>query len=90
LNSTKWHSNKFIRGSYSFSSIKGDETNFTGKILSQPICAKGAELTMKPILYFAGEACHEKYFSTTHGAFLSGTEQAVKCAKAMANNEECA
>lgn len=31
-----------------------------------------------PILLFAGEACHDQYFSTAHGAFLSGTEQAVK------------
>lgn len=31
-----------------------------------------------PIVAFAGEACHEKYFSTAHGAFLSGMEQAQK------------
>lgn len=30
----------------------------------------------RPILLFAGEACHSKYFSTAHGAFLSGIEQA--------------
>lgn len=29
-----------------------------------------------PLVLFAGEACHEKYFSTAHGAFLSGMEQA--------------
>lgn len=31
-----------------------------------------------PILLFAGEACHDQYFSTAHGAFLSGIEQAAK------------
>lgn len=31
-----------------------------------------------PVLLFAGEACHEKFFSTAHGAFLSGMEQAKK------------
>lgn len=31
-----------------------------------------------PIVLFAGEACHDKYFSTAHGAFLSGMEQAEK------------
>lgn len=31
-----------------------------------------------PVVLFAGEACHEKYFSTAHGAFLSGMEQAQK------------
>ncbi|XP_058128469.1 uncharacterized protein LOC131270888 [Anopheles coustani] len=29
-------------------------------------------------IHFAGEACHERYFSTVHGAFLSGMEQAKK------------
>lgn len=27
---------------------------------------------------FAGEACHPKYFSTVHGAYQSGLEQAQK------------
>lgn len=31
-----------------------------------------------PIVLFAGEACHDKYFSTAHGAFLSGMEQVQK------------
>lgn len=31
-----------------------------------------------PVILFAGEACHQQYFSTAHGAFLSGIEQADK------------
>lgn len=31
-----------------------------------------------PIVLFAGEACHDKFFSTAHGAFLSGVEQSQK------------
>lgn len=31
-----------------------------------------------PVILFAGEACHQQYFSTAHGAFLSGIEQAQK------------
>lgn len=31
-----------------------------------------------PVILFAGEACHQQYFSTAHGAFLSGIEQAEK------------
>lgn len=34
-----------------------------------------------PVFLFAGEACHDKYFSTAHGAFLSGMEQAQKIIK---------
>lgn len=32
----------------------------------------------RPLLLFAGEAVHDQYFSTAHGAFLSGIEQASK------------
>jgi Flavin containing amine oxidoreductase len=50
--------------------------------LAQPIGHSDAtfpnDRTAKPVLCFAGEACHEQYFSTTHGAFLSGMEQAAK------------
>lgn len=28
-----------------------------------------------PLMVFAGEACHDKYYSTAHGAYLSGIEQ---------------
>lgn len=34
-----------------------------------------------PVVLFAGEACHDKYFSTAHGAFLSGMEQMNKILK---------
>uniref|UniRef100_A0A182PI88 Amine oxidase n=1 Tax=Anopheles epiroticus TaxID=199890 RepID=A0A182PI88_9DIPT len=39
-----------------------------------------ANVTVKPsaTIHFAGEACHERYFSTVHGAYLSGIEQAKK------------
>lgn len=30
------------------------------------------------VMLFAGEACHEQYFSTAHGAFLSGMGQMQK------------
>lgn len=38
-----------------------------------------------PIVLFAGEACHEKYFSTAHGAFISGIEQAQKMIKSLSS-----
>lgn len=41
-----------------------------------------------PIILFAGEACHEKYFSTAHGAFESGYEQAQKLLKYYCFNEQ--
>lgn len=40
--------------------------------LAQPIL----NANKVPALLFAGEACHSSFFSTTHGAYLSGAEQA--------------
>lgn len=65
---TKWKSDPYSRGSYTFltpnSSVEDIER------LIQPIYSDpGNE---KPTLMFAGEACHTSFFSTVHGAFLSG------------------
>lgn len=38
-----------------------------------------------PVVLFAGEACHEKYFSTAHGAFISGMEQTQKIIKSLSS-----
>ena len=65
---TKWKSDQYSQGSYTFvtpnSSVEDIER------LIQPIYSDpGNE---KPTLLFAGEACHPAFFSTVHGAFLSG------------------
>jgi len=65
---TKWKEDKYSRGSYTFitknSSVQDIER------LSQPIYSDPGQ--DKPILLFAGESCHPNFFSTVHGAFLSG------------------
>lgn len=117
--STRWRSNEFIRGAYSFISTDCDNAKLSFSLLRRPLifsdfftndelltqnesdkkdnqsmpsnkknekmhkptCDENGsndsiELNQeKPIILFAGEACHEKYFSTAHGAFLSGVEQ---------------
>lgn len=40
-----------------------------------------SQFSCKPVVLFAGEACHEKYFSTAHGAFISGFDQAQRIVK---------
>ncbi|MBL8161000.1 MAG: FAD-dependent oxidoreductase [Anaerolineae bacterium] len=62
---TRWASDPFARGSYSFNPVD-----------SEP--AMRAELA-KPLdgrLFFAGEASEKDYFSTAHGAYLSGLRAA--------------
>lgn len=68
---TRWHSSPLTRGSYSMiaagSSLEDHAT------LGDPDDDR---------VFFAGEACHEQYTSTVHGAILSGRRAARAAAKA--------
>ncbi len=62
---TRWSSNPFTRGSYSFMTVGSDPSmrdalagNINGKV------------------FFAGEATSREYASTVHGAYLSGLRAA--------------
>lgn len=67
---TRWGFDKFTLGSYSNLKVGSSGKNIAN--LSQPIFNSAN----KPVLLFAGEATHPIYFSTTHGAFLSGKNAA--------------
>ncbi|XP_037047897.1 spermine oxidase-like [Bradysia coprophila] len=107
---TRWYSNPFVRGAYSYISTDCDKNGTSSRLLSKPITVADLSLSVKglstqfaknlimpadldsvnnqrqevvmdcriPLILFAGEACHQQYFSTAHGAFLSGIEQAEK------------
>jgi monoamine oxidase len=62
---TRWHSDPFSFGSYSFNSV-GSRPNLRRR-LATPLSGK---------LFFAGEATDEHYFGTVHGAYLSGLRAA--------------
>ncbi len=68
---TEWCSNRFIGGSYSYP---------TTKTLANDHCVIGESIFMpnsvSPLLLFAGEATHDCYFSTVHGARLTGLMRA--------------
>ncbi|XP_035275357.1 spermine oxidase [Anguilla anguilla] len=73
---SSWGSNPYIRGSYSFTRVgsSGGDVERLGMPLPY------AESTKAPPLQvlFAGEATHRKYYSTTHGALLSGQREATR------------
>lgn len=71
---SRWNSNKHVAGAYSYTSKETDHIRNWEKILAQPIVTESNGNTN--VLAFAGEAAHEQYFSTIHGAFLSGIQQA--------------
>ncbi|MET4697585.1 monoamine oxidase [Constrictibacter sp. MBR-5] len=66
-----WESDPWIRGAYSAAR--------PGAAHLRPVLAAPAG----PRLFFAGEATHLRYFSTAHGAFLSGQRAADEAAHAL-------
>jgi monoamine oxidase len=62
---TRWKANKLSNGSYSYY-----------KVGSKPQHRKDLGAAIGKRVFFAGEACHLKYPSTTHGALMSGQDTA--------------
>uniref|UniRef100_A0AAR5PBI1 Amine oxidase domain-containing protein n=1 Tax=Dendroctonus ponderosae TaxID=77166 RepID=A0AAR5PBI1_DENPD len=68
---TQWLSNPFIKGSYSHITPECDDCNAGINALKQPVLVDGV-----PRILLAGEAIHSSHYSTTHGAYESGLDQA--------------
>ncbi|XP_043225185.1 peroxisomal N(1)-acetyl-spermine/spermidine oxidase-like isoform X1 [Amphibalanus amphitrite] len=62
-----WKSQPYSRGSYSF--IKTGSTQADIYTVGSPILAEDGKT---PRLLFAGEHCHPSFYSTVHGAYLTG------------------
>ncbi|XP_044518805.1 peroxisomal N(1)-acetyl-spermine/spermidine oxidase isoform X1 [Gracilinanus agilis] len=69
---SRWHSAPYTRGSYSYVAVgsSGDDVD----TLAQPLPPD--PLSTKLQVLFAGEATHRTFYSTTHGALLSGWREA--------------
>lgn len=63
-----WHKNRYVRGSYTYYSTKS--TQIDGEQLRKPYAPDGI-----PRIQFAGEATHETFYSTVHGALESGIRE---------------
>lgn len=64
---TKWQSDEYSYGSYSYTAVGTKMRHFED--LAESVQDK---------LFFAGEHTHVDYFSTAHGAYLSGIREAQK------------
>ena len=64
---TKWHANENSFGAYSYTAVGTEMQHFD--VLAEEVNDK---------LFFAGEHTHIDYFSTAHGAYLSGIREADK------------
>ncbi|KAK3916648.1 Spermine oxidase [Frankliniella fusca] len=69
---SKWFSNPHFRGSYSFRSMNTEKMNVSAKQLAEPL--KNSK--NREVVHFAGEATHDHYFSTVHGAIETGWREA--------------
>ncbi|NXK19320.1 PAOX oxidase, partial [Arenaria interpres] len=72
---SQWHSAPYTRGSYSYVAVgsSGDDID----ALAQPLPEDPED--PRPLqLLFAGEATHRTFYSTTHGALLSGWREAER------------
>ncbi|KAH8018782.1 hypothetical protein HPB51_012172 [Rhipicephalus microplus] len=93
---SKWYSDPYSRGSYTYISVACDSTGALPRDLAEPIYEPvvhcGTEVTY-PVLFFAGEATHPHFYSTVHGAYESGIREADRLAdfyfKAGSGQESC-
>jgi spermine oxidase len=76
---SQWGLNPFTSGSYSYVGPQGtveDVAALAAPIFSSGSSGRDSGEERRPVLLFAGEACHVQYIGTTHAAFLTGTEAA--------------
>lgn len=71
---SKWNSNPFSRGSYSSRSPLTDARGGSAFDMSLPLNNTAG----KPVVLFAGEATHPKYYSAVHGAVETGWREAER------------
>uniref|UniRef100_A0A0B6ZE42 Amine oxidase domain-containing protein n=1 Tax=Arion vulgaris TaxID=1028688 RepID=A0A0B6ZE42_9EUPU len=76
---TSWGQNKYTQGSYSFTSVGATQQDIIN--LKQPLTKNLQDNIKKPVVFFAGEATHPCFFSTTHGALLTGNRESARICK---------
>lgn len=64
---TRWASDRWARGSYSYVPVRGSGADY--ETLAEPVGDR---------LFFAGEATNREYPATAHGAYLSGLREAAR------------
>ncbi|XP_030756790.1 spermine oxidase [Sitophilus oryzae] len=65
---TTWHNQQYTRGSYTAVAVGSSQIDI--ECLAQPLYLDENET--KPVLLFAGEHTHSNFYSTVHGAYLTG------------------
>lgn len=77
---THWHSEPYTKGSYTAVAVGASQCDIEN--LALPLYTK--RTNKKPTLLFAGEHTHNSFYSTVHGAYLSGRT----CAQSLLDPED--
>ncbi|XP_005092230.1 spermine oxidase [Aplysia californica] len=85
---TSWGNNKNSRGSYSFIAVGSTQEDILH--LKHPLTKNLQDNTKKPVVLFAGEATHPSFYSTTHGALVTGNREAARICKFWKPAEDAA
>lgn len=64
---TRWAADPYARGSYTFLAVGSSPADL--RTLAEPVSER---------LGFAGEATHEEFFATVHGAYMTGIREAER------------
>ncbi|EEZ98988.1 peroxisomal N(1)-acetyl-spermine/spermidine oxidase [Tribolium castaneum] len=80
---TSWHSQPYTRGSYTAIAVGASQIDI--ECLAQPLFLDEEET--KPVVLFAGEHTHCNFYSTVHGAYLTGRTAAQAVLHADAPQE---
>lgn len=68
---TTWHSQPYTRGSYTAMAVGASQLDI--RSLAEPLVQEKTEdETVKILVAFAGEHTHSSFYSTVHGAYLTG------------------
>ncbi|KAM4624669.1 peroxisomal N(1)-acetyl-spermine/spermidine oxidase-like isoform 1-T2 [Discoglossus pictus] len=73
-----WHSNPYIRGSYTNVPVGVDAVK-EQTALQEPLPSIHQRTNLRPLqVLFAGEATHTNFYTTTHGAYITGVREAER------------
>ncbi|XP_050421127.1 spermine oxidase-like isoform X2 [Adelges cooleyi] len=81
---SQWGTNTHFYGSYSFHSMNTDKEGKANSLLAEPLVNSDG----KNILCFGGEATHNDYFSTVHGAIETGWREADRILEQLKDTEK--
>ena len=85
---TQWSANPFSRGSYSYVARETRASDID--VLASPLPCKEAVVDngLPPLqVLFAGEATHRHFYSTVHGAYISGIREAHRIVKSKSHEQ---